>query len=420
MLKKVVLSNNSTRRSMTMIVDTDDDEKAIIGAGKVPNENARVSNILGADEAIQRATSKRPDVEERLAFFGGLAKCLERDISTIKSLQLQAGRLKSPRFRGVVAEVAHQITEGEKLSDAMGKYPDVFPADTLALIRAGEESGQLPEVCHQIAKGQRKTAKILKKLRAGMIYPAIVLCLAVAVVIIMSFTLVPAISKLYGAMNVELPWATTLMMGMSDILLKQPWLAALPVIGLVLFFRNWGKIFALYPVQQLILALPTVGNIVRKSAATVGFRTLSLLIKANVRISSALEITADSVKLRDYQNFFRNVREHVNDGLSLPESFLMESHMLGKEGRSISAAVELAGETGSMNEVLDEIAEDYEEELDNIANQIDKILEPITLVVMGVFVGFLVYAIYGPIFNLSNVILPKKKGGGGSVAVQIE
>lgn len=407
MLKKVTLSNVQTNRSMTMIVDTDSDEKAILGSGKAPNEVARVTSILGADEAVQRATSKKPNVDERLSFFAGLARCLERDISTVKSLQLQAGRLSSPRFRGVVAEVASQISEGEKLSDAMGKYPDVFPPDILALITAGEESGQLPEVCHQIAKGQRKTARILKKLKAGMIYPAIVLVLAVVVVILMSFTLVPAISKLYGAMNVQLPLATRLMMGLSDLMLGQPYLAALPLVALWLFFKNWPKIFALYPVQQFILILPTVGNIVRKSAATVGFRTLSLLIRANVRISGALDITANSVKLLDYQRFFRNVRDHVNDGLSLPESFLLESHLLGVEGRSISAAVELAGETGSINEILDEIAEDYEEELDNLANQIDKILEPITLVVMGIFVGFLVYAIYGPIFNLSKVILPK-------------
>jgi len=87
----------------------------------------------------------------------------------------------------------------------------------------------------------------------------------------------------------------------------------------------------------------------------------------------------------------------------------MESHWLGPDGRTISAVMQIASETGSANEMLDEIATDYEDELDTIANQIDKILEPVTMVIMGVMVGFLVYAIYGPIFGLSKVILPSKK-----------
>jgi len=141
----------------------------------------------------------------------------------------------------------------------------------------------------------------------------------------------------------------------------------------------------------------------------VSFRILAMLLQANVRISSALEITADGATHVDFREFFLAVREHVVEGQGLPESFLQESGRLGPDGRMVAAMMQIAGETGSATEMLDQIAADYEEDLDVIANQIDKILEPITIVVMGTFVGLLVYAIYGPIFNLSKVMLPQKK-----------
>ena len=232
--------------------------------------------------------------------------------------------------------------------------------------------------------------------------------LALAVVIIMAFTLIPAISKLYISMNATLPLATRVLMAFSDILLKQPWMAALPIIAIVVFFKYWPKIYRKPVVQIALTHTPTIGNIIRKSAAMVSFRTLALLLHANVRIGTALEIAAKSSNHIEFERFFLTVRDHIAEGLSLPESFLMESHRLGPDGRMVAAVVQMAGETGGVNEMLDELATDYEEDLDIVANSIDKILEPIVLVMLGLIVGGLVYAIYGPIFNLSKVILPQK------------
>ena len=340
-----------------------------------------------------------------------MARCLERNISTVKSLELMAARLKTPRYRGAIADISHHILAGDKLSDCFGMHPDLFTEDIVALLHAGEESGQIAAVFKQIAQGQGKAQKILRKLRAGLIYPCIVVVLALAVVIIMAFTLIPAISKLYIAMHATLPLATRILMAFSEILLKRPWMAALPIIALMTIFKYWPKIYRKPPVQVAITHIPTVGNIIRKSAAMVSFRTLALLLHANVRIATALEIAAKSSNHVEFERFFLIVRDHIADGLSLPESFLMESHRLGPDGRTIAAVVQMAGETGGVNEMLDEIATDYEEDLDIVASSIDKILEPIVLVMLGCIVGGLVYAIYGPIFNLSKVILPHAKPG---------
>lgn len=419
MLKKVVLTNVHTLKAMEVVVDTDDDAKAILGSGKAPNEMATVADISGLDEGVHRATSKRPSGDELVIFFSGFARCLERNISTVKSLELLASRVKTPRYRGAIAEIAHNVLSGDKLSDSLAMHPDLFTENILALVRAGEESGQIAGVFQQIANTQGKAEKVLKKLRAGLIYPAIVLVLAVLVTIVMSFTLVPAISKLYAAMNVQLPLPTQVMMKFSDMLLHQPYLAAIPILGLMAFFRYWPKIYRIPQVHIALTRLPTVGNIIRKSAAMISFRCLAMLLQANVRVGTALEIAAKSASHKEFEDFFLTVRDHVTEGLSLSESFLMESHRLGPDGRTIASVVQMAGETGGVNEMLDEIASDYEEELDLIAGQIDKIIEPVMLVVLGSIVGFLVYAIYGPIFNLSKVILPKKKTPGQAAIVQV-
>lgn len=420
MLKKVVLTNIHTSKSFDVVVDTDDDAKAVLGSGKAPNEVAAVSDITGLDEAVHRATSKKISGEEMVTLFGGLARCLERNIATVKSLELISTRLKTPRYRGAVAEIAQHILGGDRLSDCFAMHPDLFTEDVIALLRAGEESGQVHEIFRQISTSASKSQRVLKKLKAGLIYPAIVLVLAVAVTIVMSFTLVPAISKLYSQMAADLPLPTVVMMKFSDILLHQPYLAIIPFILMGLFFKYANRIYRVPSVQRTLTRLPTIGNIIRKSSAMTSFRCLSLLLHANVRVGTALEISAKASNHVDFEQFFLAVRDHINDGLSLPESFLMESHRLGPDGRTIAAVVQMAGETGGVNEMLDEIASDYEEELDLIAGQIDKILEPIMLVVMGSIVGFLVYAIYGPIFNLSKVILPKKPGGKVPVARQVQ
>ena len=410
MLKKVKLTNIYNGKTSEVIVDTDDDAKAIFGAGKAPNETAEVTDITGADEFVNRMSQKKPSLEESAGFFNGMARCLQRNIAINKGLELMTGRLKSPRFRGAVAEISRSILGGEKMSDAFAAHPDLFTEDVLALIKAGEESGQIDMVFQQITSGREKSLRILRKLKAGMIYPVIVIILAVAVVILMSFTLMPQMSKLYSSMNVPLPLATQIMIGFSNILLKQPYMAAIPIIGLVALFKNWGKIYRQPQIQIFFSRIPTVGALITKTAAMVSFRILALLLAANVRVATALEIAAKSANHVEFEDFFLQVRDHIVDGLSMPESFLMEAHRLGNDGRGIASIVQMAGETGGMNEVLDQIACDYEDQLDVMSSQIDKLLEPFVLIILGTVVGGMIYAIYGPIFGLSKVILPKKGG----------
>ncbi len=410
MLKQVKLTNIYNGRVAKVIVDTDEDAKAVFGAGKAPNESAEVSDISGADEFVNRVSQKKPNLEESAHFFNGMARCLQRNIAINKALELMAGRLKTPRMRGAVADISRSILSGEKMSDAFAMHPDIFTEDVLALIRAGEESGQIDMVFQQITSGREKSLRILRKLKAGMIYPAIVLVLAVVVIIVMSFTLVPSISKLYASMNVDLPLATRIMMGFSDMLIHQPYMAIIPFGAIFLLIKYWGKIYSNPPVQRFFSKLPSIGALITKTAAMVSFRILALLLQANVRVVNALEIAAKSSGHVDYEEFYLKIRDHVTDGLSMPEAFLMECHRLGEDGRGIAAVVQMAGETGSMNEVLDQIASDYEEQLDLMSAQIDKLLEPFVLVILGSVVGGIIYAIYGPIFGLQKVLLPQKPG----------
>jgi type IV pilus assembly protein PilC len=407
MIKKVSLTNIHSGRKSVTLVDTGTDERALIGSGKTQVETAEVSDIKGIDETIHRLTGKKNSLDDRVALFNGLAKCFDRNIPIIKSFQLQANRVKTPRFRGIIADVAHDLTQGEKISDAMQKKTDVFTPDIIALIRAGEESGRLPEILRRLGNSQKKTSRILKKLKSGMIYPAVVTCLGLGVVIVMSFTLVPAMTNLYTSLNSELPLATKLMMNFSQILLKQPWLVAIPIFGLVMFFKNWVKFARIPAVQTFFLKLPVISGLVRKSAAAVGFRTLALLIEANVRLTSALEITAQTSWHHHYETFFDRVKNHIISGLTLPDAFLVESHWLGDDGRMICGLMETAAETGGGTELLNEIAEDYEDELDTAANQIDKLIEPVTILILGTLVGFLIYAIYAPVFSLGDALLRK-------------
>jgi type II secretory pathway component PulF len=407
MIKKVKITNVNTGRVSHMLVDTDTHDKALIGSGVTANETASIEDVTGVDEKLQRITSPKGGTDDRGQFFSGLARCLERNISMTKSLTLQVNRVRSPRYRGMIAELVHAISMGEKLSDAMTKFPDCFPDDILSLIIAGEEAGQLARVCKRIGASAKKSSKVMKKLQGGLIYPGVVITLGVAVVIVMSFTLVPAMSNLFKNFGSELPLGTKALIALSDLFINKPYMAAAPFVGLYFLFSNWGKIMGLKFMQDLCLKLPVIGVLVRKSAAAVSFRTLAMLTESNVRLTSALDITAHATWHYHYKELFSRLKNHISIGRTLHESFLMESHWLGPDGRNLCGLIELASETGSGTEMLNEIADDYEEELDNLANQMDKLIEPLTMMVLGVMVGFLIYAIYGPMFNLGDVILKK-------------
>lgn len=408
MLKKVKVTNLNTGKSSVTLVDTDTHEKALLGSGITSNETAAIEDLVGIDETIHRLTTSKGGVEDRAQFFSGLSRCLERNISLTKSLTLQVNRMQSARYRGVIAELISGISMGEKLSDCMAKHPDAFPDDVLSLVIAGEEAGQLSRVCRRIGIAQKKSSKIIKKLKNGMIYPAVVIVMAVGVVIAMSFTLVPAMSNLFTSFGKDLPMGTKALIWLSNLLIKQPYMAALPFIGLYFLFSNFGKITAIPRVQEWILKMPIVGNLTRKSAAAVSFRTMAMLVDSNVRLSSALEITSRASWHHHYKQFFSRLRDHIAVGRNMHEGFLLESHWLGPDARSICGMIELASETGTGTEMLTEIADDYEEELENLAGQLDKIIEPLTMMILGVMVGFLIYAIYGPIFSLGDVVLGKK------------
>ena len=408
MLKKVKITNVHTGKSAEALVETDTDDKALLGAGVATNETTTIQTITGIDETLHRLTSPKPDTDDSAAFFSGLARCLERNISITKGLMLQTNRVKSATYKGMIAEVIAGIATGDKFSDAIAKYPKLFPDDMLSLIIAGEEAGQLAKVCKRIAVSQKKSSKVIKKLKGGLIYPAVVIVLGVVVVIVMSFTLVPAMAKLFASFKTELPLGTKILIALSDLFMHKPYMAIAPFIGLYFFFSNWGKISSLRPVQDLFLKLPAIGVIVRKSAAATGFRTLAMLTESNVRLSSALDITAKASWHYHYKELFIRLREHIGVGRTLHEAFLMEAHWLGPDARSLCGLIELASETGSGTEMLSEIADDYEEELDNLAATLDKMIEPLTMLILGIMVGFLIYAIYGPMFSLGDVILKKK------------
>jgi type IV pilus assembly protein PilC len=326
----------------------------------------------------------------------------------VKGLKLQVNRVSSPAYKGMIADVVYAITQGEKFSEAMAKYPHLFSADILSLLFAGEEAGQLARVCKRIGIAQKKSSKTLKKLKGAMIYPAIVMVLGVIVVIVMSFTLVPAMAKLFASFGTELPVPTKILIWLSNLFLHQPYMVAIPLVGLYMLFSNFGKIMAQRWPQDLCLKLPVIGNLVRKAAASTGFRTLAMLTESNIRLTGALEITASASWHYHYKEFFTRLRDHITVGRNLHEAFLLESHWLGTDGRNLCGLIELASETGSGTEMLTEIADDYEEELDNLAASLDKLIEPLTMLVLGVIVGFLIYAIYGPMFSLGDVILKKK------------
>jgi len=331
-----------------------------------------------------------------------LATLSEAGIPIVKALTILEGQMRPGRFKGILAEVTEDVASGTPLSEALGKHPMCFDTLYSSMVRAGEAGGVLDRILTRLAAFREKAAEIRGKVIGAMIYPLILSLVAGGVITAVVLFVIPRFEELFQSFNVELPQITQVLLDTSTFAAKYWYVVVgLPVVLLVSHFallnRNDGY---RHGAHALLLKIPLLGSLVSRSMIADFSRTFGTLIEAGVPHLDALAIvrdaTANEVLIRGVESIRRTVRE--GEGIARP---------MGETGifdDLVTNMVEVGEETGNLDGMLLKVADAYERQVDRQIDALFKVLEPLLLILMAVFVGFIVVALFMPLMEIMNSI----------------
>ena len=341
------------------------------------------------------------NMREFLVFNQELATLLKAGMPLVQSLDLLKRRVTAPAFKAVLADVHEKVRSGTALSDAFAAHGGLFPRVYTASLLAGERSGNLDATLRRYVEYTKIVATVKRKTVSALVYPAILISLAIVLVSIIVLKVVPAFSDFYGTFGADLPLSTRVIVKLSDVLRTQ---FALILLGLVaggLALVAWIR----QPGQQarfdrLLLGLPMLGQVARKFATSQMARTLATLLGGGLPLVHALDIAAKSIGNQYMAGQLDVVSARVREG---------ESFASALEARHVfpDVAVKMAevGEsTGALQDMLNTVADFYDEEIATTMDRFVTLVEPVLLVVMGLVIAGLLLALYMPLFQLTSVL----------------
>src|ERR1700704_127166 len=344
---------------------------------------------------------QKVNTREFLVFNQELATLLKAGMPLVQSLDLLRRRVESPVFRQVLDDVHERVRSGTALSDAFATHGDLFPRVYGASLLAGERSGNLDAVLRRYVEYAKIIATVKRKTVSALVYPAILVSLALVVVSIIVLKVVPAFSDFYGTYGANLPLATRVIVKVSAFIRAQ-YLLLLIVFGaaaisVIVWVRRPGQKARF---DHLLLRLPVVGQIARKFATSQMARTLATLLGGGLPLVNALDIAAKSVGNQYMAKQLDVVSARVREGQSFAAA-LEARHAFPEVAVKMA---EVGESTGALQDMLNTVADFYDEEISTTMERFITLVEPVLLVVMGVVIAGLLLALYMPLFQLSSVL----------------
>jgi type II secretory pathway component PulF len=307
----------------------------------------------------------------------------------------------SPAFSNIIGAVLLDVQSGVSLSVALAKHPKVFGKVYIALVKAGEAAGVMEKVLNRLADTAERGREFKGKVVGAMIYPVIIVIGMVAVMLMMVVMVIPKMKDLYADFGEELPFATKMILAVSDFTINYWWVLVGGTAGLVFLVRSaltsktgqevWGR---------AVFKIPVMGSLVRQTVLSEFTRTSALLLSAGVSVVESLRIVSESVGNVIVEKDIKRIANQVEKGFPVSISF-SESEVFPP---IIGQMVAVGEETGKLDDVLEKISHYFESESEQKVKGLTTAIEPIILMVMAVGIGFLLYAIIMPIYGITNKV----------------
>lgn len=341
-----------------------------------------------------------------LFFTRQFATLFSSGVPIVQALDAIIGQIKNKNFRKILIQMRNDIEKGSSLADAMKRHPKVFSTLFVNMIRAGEEGGMLDKVLFKMADYFEKMIKLKRKIIGAMIYPSMVIAIAVLVVAVIMIFVIPTFAKLFGEMGLELPLPTRVTIALSNFMVQSGIFILFGIIGFFVFVRIFRKTEQGKKItDNILLKFPLLGVILLKASLSRFARTLGTLLGSGVPILNSMEISARASGNKVIEDVIISMRDDITAGKSLTEVLKSRTELFPP---IFIQMVNVGESTGRIDDMLNKVADFYDEEVDNAVANLMSMLEPALIVFLGVTIGFIVVSLYLPIFKLGEVV---GKGG---------
>jgi type IV pilus assembly protein PilC len=324
-------------------------------------------------------------------------------MSMLRALYVLEEQQDNKKLKEAFASVRKDVEAGLALSDALGRHPDIFNELYVAMVAAGETGGILEETLERVADQLEKDASLRRQIKSAMVYPIVIFSFAGIVVIALVAFLVPVFEGVFKDFGGDLPPITKVTVSFSHLITRQPYIPIAIIVGVVWAFRRWKKTKrGKEQWDRIKLRFPfKIGDIVQKVALARFSRTYSALIAAGVPMLEAIEITGRTSGNVVVENAMHAVHESVRNGGTIAAPMRTEPDAFPG---MVVQMVAVGEETGALDSMLSKIADFYEDEVEAAVKALTSILEPIMIIVVGGIVGFVVIAMYMPLFKVYDQI----------------
>ena len=358
-------------------------------------------NIIDKVNNYLLTLSKVP-LKEQLFFVRHLSLMLKSGISLSIGLTTLAKQTENKFFQIVLNDLGETVEKGSTFADAMRKYPKVFSEMTISMVDAGEISGKLEEVLQELFIQMKQSHALITKVKGALTYPAVIIIAMVGIGTFMMVAIVPKITGMFDELDAELPLPTKVVMAVSDLLLNNGLLAIIGVIIMVIaFIQIWKTEKGKYAIQAGMLRLPIFGPIIKKMNLARFARNISSLLKTDIMIIKTFQITAQVLGNLHYRRALNAMAEKIKKGGKLHDVINEYPHLFTP---IVTQMVAIGEETGELDNILVELAEFYEEEINQIMENLPSIIEPVLILFLGLGVGGMAVAIIMPMYSIGSAI----------------
>lgn len=391
----------------------DSSGKPVSGTLEAASEN-EIAEILHKKELIiisiqplkqkQKAVKfkgKKIKLDDLVVFSRQLATMIDAGMPLVQALGVLGEQIENPAFKNVVNAVRGDIEAGVSFCDALAKHPNVFSELFINMSRAGEVSGMLDQVLDRLATYLEKTASLTRKIHSSMVYPVIVISMAILITSVLLLKVVPTFKGIFESLGGKLPLPTIVLIGISDALRKYFLLLVGLVVATSFFFKRYiatdkGR----YNFDAQKLKMPVLGPLFQKVALSKFSRTFATLIKSGVSALNALDIVAKTSGNKVVEKVVLEARDSVREGEPISRP-LSKSKVFPP---MVCRMIGVGETTGQLEKMLSKIGDFYEEQVDAAVAGLTSMIEPIVIAFLGIVIGGIVIALFLPIFKITELV----------------
>jgi type IV pilus assembly protein PilC len=349
----------------------------------------------------KQAKRKKIKLEDLTIFTQQLAAMLEAGLPLVGALEALEEQTENPVFQIIIRNVKNEVSAGRSFSESCADYPRAFPNLFVSMVEAGEASGSLSEILEKTSTYFEDTVKLVKQVKGALVYPAVVIGLAVILVNVLLIFVIPVFAEMFDGFGAELPKPTQLLIGLSDFLKSY---IIFIIIGL--YAAYWlTKKFVATPrgriiKDNVIIKIPVIGELMRKVNLSRFCRTYAILMRSGVPILKTLSIVASASGNTFVENACKGISRHISQGGQVSDVVALDPYF-----PPMVKHMSRAGErTGNVDGMLVKVADFYDSEVDTLVKALTSLMEPLLITFLGVVIGGIVMAMFLPIFQLSIVV----------------